>query len=75
MTALIEIRDLSISANGKQILKNINLDINEGDSIGIIGKSGAGKVLFYICFEVLRNLKILSARSFLIFPPVPNAVK
>ncbi len=43
MTALIEIRDLSISANGKQILKNINLDINEGDSIGIIGKSGAGK--------------------------------
>ena len=43
MTALIEIRDLSISANGKQILKNISLDINEGDSIGIIGKSGAGK--------------------------------
>ncbi len=43
MAALIEIRDLSISANGKQILKNINLDINEGDSIGIIGKSGAGK--------------------------------
>ncbi|PWB52727.1 MAG: hypothetical protein C3F06_07395 [Candidatus Methanoperedenaceae archaeon] len=43
MTALIEIRDLSIIANGKQILKNINLDINEGDSIGIIGKSGAGK--------------------------------
>ncbi|MBE0521179.1 MAG: ATP-binding cassette domain-containing protein [Candidatus Methanoperedenaceae archaeon] len=43
MAALIEIRDLNISANGKQILKNINLDINEGDSIGIIGKSGAGK--------------------------------
>jgi methyl coenzyme M reductase system subunit A2 len=43
MVALIEIRDLNISVNGKQILKNINLDINEGDSIGIIGKSGAGK--------------------------------
>ena len=43
MAALIEIRDLSISAKGKNILKNINLDINEGDSIGIIGKSGAGK--------------------------------
>src|SRR5574341_931871 len=43
MAALIEIRNLSITADGKQILKNINLDINEGDSIGIIGKSGAGK--------------------------------
>ncbi len=43
MAALIEIRDLNINVNGKQILKNINLDINEGDSIGIIGKSGAGK--------------------------------
>lgn len=41
--ALIEIRNLNINANGKQILKNINLEINEGDSIGIIGKSGAGK--------------------------------
>src|SRR4030067_2087598 len=43
MVALIEIRDLNINVSGKQILKNINLDINEGDSIGIIGKSGAGK--------------------------------
>ncbi len=43
MVALIEIRDLNINVNGKQILKNINLDISEGDSIGIIGKSGAGK--------------------------------
>lgn len=43
MVALIEIRDLNINVNGKPILKNINLDINEGDSIGIIGKSGAGK--------------------------------
>ncbi|NJD75729.1 MAG: methyl coenzyme M reductase system, component A2 [Candidatus Methanoperedens sp.] len=60
MTALIEIRDLSISANGKQILKNINLDINEGDSIGIIGKSGAGKsTLLHLLrgFEEFKDIK------------------
>ncbi len=60
MTALIEIRDLSISANGKQILKNINLDINEGDSIGIIGKSGAGKsTLLHLLrgFEEFEDIK------------------
>ncbi len=59
MAALIEIRDLSISANGKQILKNINLDINEGDSIGIIGKSGAGKsTLLHLLrgFEEFENI-------------------
>jgi len=38
MAALIEIRDLSISANGKQILKHINMDINEVICIGIIWK-------------------------------------
>ncbi len=38
MVAIIEIRDLNINVNGKQILKNINLDINEGDSIGIKGR-------------------------------------
>lgn len=43
MVPLIEIRHLNINVNGKHILKNINLDINEGDCIGIIGKSGAGK--------------------------------
>ncbi|VVB90143.1 Trehalose/maltose import ATP-binding protein MalK [uncultured archaeon] len=60
MTALIEIRDLSISANGKQILKNINLDINEGDSIGIIGRSGAGKsTLLHLLrgFEEFEDIK------------------
>lgn len=60
MAALIEIRDLSISANGKQILKNINLDINEGDSIGIIGKSGAGKsTLLHLLrgFEEFEDIK------------------
>lgn len=29
--------------NGKQILKNVNLIIKEGEKIGIIGKSGCGK--------------------------------
>lgn len=43
MAALIEIRDLNINVNGKPILRNINLEIGEGESIGIIGKSGAGK--------------------------------
>ncbi|NJD77913.1 MAG: ATP-binding cassette domain-containing protein [Candidatus Methanoperedens sp.] len=60
MVALIEIQNLNINVNGKQILKNINLDINEGDSIGIIGKSGAGKsTLLHLLrgFEEFEDIK------------------
>ncbi len=41
----IEVRDLSFSYfdSKKIILKNINLRINRGECIGIIGKSGSGK--------------------------------
>ena len=30
--------------NGKDILKNINLEINEGEFISIIGKNGSRKI-------------------------------
>ncbi len=41
----IQIKDLSFSYPEKKVknIKNINLTINKGDIIGIIGKSGSGK--------------------------------
>lgn len=40
----ISLRNINFSYNkSKQIIKNISLDINKGDFIGIIGLSGAGK--------------------------------
>lgn len=32
--------------SGKDILKNINLEINEGEFISIIGKNGSRKVYY-----------------------------
>ncbi len=40
---MIEIRDLTISFGKEIICENINLDINDGDYIGIIGENGTGK--------------------------------
>ena len=32
--------------NGKDIIKNINLEINEGEFISIIGKNGSRKIYY-----------------------------
>ncbi len=40
----ISFKDVSFDyGNGRKILKNVNLDISPGESIGIVGPSGSGK--------------------------------
>jgi methyl coenzyme M reductase system subunit A2 len=53
MSTLVEIRDLTVRYNGKKVLDGVSLDIEEGETIGIIGRSGAGKT---VLLNVLRGL-------------------
>jgi ATP-binding cassette subfamily B multidrug efflux pump len=39
----IEFRDLNFAYNGKPVLQNINLKINQGETIALVGKTGSGK--------------------------------
>ena len=55
MKSIIEIFNLSKTFDNKNILKKINLKINKGESLVIIGKSGSGKSLLMKC--VLGILK------------------
>ena len=43
MTKLLELKNISLYHKENIRLKNINLTINEGEKIALIGKSGAGK--------------------------------
>ncbi len=54
MALFIEIKNLTIEYEGVKVLNNINLDINEGEVIGILGRSGAGKT---ILMHVLRGVE------------------
>lgn len=40
---LVRLKNVSKSFNGKMIFTNVNLEIKEGDVIGIVGESGIGK--------------------------------
>ncbi len=74
----IEIKDLSFSYSDKNIIniKNINLTINKGDIIGIIGKSGAGKTTLLnnisnlLKFDkgqiIIDDIKVLPKENFVI---------
>lgn len=44
--ALIEVQNLNVYSNKKALLENITLTLDKNRSLGIVGKSGAGKSLF-----------------------------
>lgn len=54
MKKILEINNLSKNFNGLQVLKNINLDIYEGQTLTILGSSGSGKSTLLRCINLLE---------------------
>lgn len=44
---MLEIKNISVSFKDKNVLQNLNLKIEEGIILGILGKNGAGKTTFF----------------------------
>ena len=54
--SIIKIKDLSYAyPDGNSVLKNINLEVAEGDSLGVIGPNGAGKTTLLLHLNGLLN--------------------
>src|SRR5574344_138155 len=52
---MIEIKNITKSFNGIKVLDNINLSINKGDVVAIIGPSGTGKSTLLRCIDLLEK--------------------
>lgn len=52
---MIEIKNVNKSFSGNQVLKDINLNIEKGEIIGIVGHSGAGKSTLLRCLNGLET--------------------
>lgn len=44
---MLEIKNLSVSFKDKNVLKGLNLNLEEGSIIGLLGKNGAGKTTLF----------------------------
>ncbi|MGI9653161.1 ABC transporter ATP-binding protein [Chryseobacterium sp. RLHN22] len=44
---MLEIKNLSVSFKDKHVLQSLNLEIEEGKILGILGKNGAGKTTLF----------------------------
>ena len=55
MTSIIKIEHLKKSFYGNEVLKDINLEINKGEVVCIIGSSGSGKSTLLRCLNLLET--------------------
>ncbi|SFM68803.1 methyl coenzyme M reductase system, component A2 [Methanolobus profundi] len=54
MALFIEVKNLTLEFDGVKVLKDINLTIEEGQVLGILGRSGSGKT---VLMHVLRGVE------------------
>jgi len=55
MTALVEVRGLRKAYGGRLVVDGVDLDVDEGEIVGLLGANGAGKTTTVECLQGLRR--------------------
>ena len=61
MSAIIEIEHLRKSFGENEVLKDINMNVNKGEVVTIIGSSGSGKSTLLRCINLLENQQMVKS--------------
>lgn len=69
MSKSVEIHGLTVVLNGREVLSDISLDLDEGRFLGIVGPNGGGKTTF---LRVVLGLVKPSAGRVAIFGKTPK---
>ncbi len=72
MKKIIEVKNLSYSYGKTKVLEDINLEVNEGDFLAIIGPNGGGKTTF---IKLLLGLREIQKGSIKIFGKSPKEAR
>jgi ABC-type branched-subunit amino acid transport system ATPase component len=54
--SLLQIRSVSVSFGGLAALKRVDVDIHEGEIVGLIGPNGAGKTTLFNCLSGFQSV-------------------
>lgn len=54
---MIEVKNLSKSFDGKQVLKNVSFNVKQGEIIALVGSSGSGKTTLLRCLNKLESFE------------------
>ena len=55
-TSLLEMKHVKKTLGSLEVLKDISIEVNEGEVVAIIGPSGSGKSTFLRCATLLENM-------------------
>ncbi|HEX7468686.1 MAG TPA: ATP-binding cassette domain-containing protein, partial [Methanobacterium sp.] len=55
--SFIEVKNITKTFNGVEILKNLNMTIDEGKVLGILGRSGSGKSVLINMFRGMKDYR------------------
>lgn len=67
---VIQIRDLNKSFGDNHVLRNFNIDLNKGENLAVVGKSGSGKSVLIKC--IIGLMKPDSGTIFMFEKNIPD---